>query len=506
MPDNRTEIDTEEKIKALLVSAYPEIPYMFLTEWSSDNADDIDGSINPNGNRFSEQVFNWDEITETNNEDPKNLWEASYKAIASANHALQAIEEMGDPESLRPVKAEALMARAYNHFVLVNVFCQHYTKEHGDTDLGIPYMDHPENELNPTYERGTVAGVYDLIDKDLQNALPYVTDKYYKIPKYHFNPKAAYAFAARFYLYYEKFDEAIKCADKVLGDSPKTLMKDLVSIAALPNDPITIKSLEFTNPKSKSNLMVFAQVSSVGMAFGGYYTYSRHNHAAIIATNESTQCRGPWGAYSQTGTWVLRPGVYTAANLDKIITPRLPYIEQILDPVVGSVYRRTVHAAFTIEETLLVRAEAYILKGDAYFDKALSDINLWLSNNMVTPVTLDLVAINTWANNLNYYEPTLPTAKKHLKPEFENVQIVEGSDQENLLQCLLMIRRIETIHVGLRWFDVKRYGMKIYRRVVKAGGNQVIAVGEKPLDVRDPRRALQLPLDVISAGVQGNPR
>ena len=61
-------------------------------------------------------------------------------------------------DKLSAAKGEALICRAYAHFVLVNVFCQHYDPAHPD-DLGIPYMEKAETELDPKYERGTVAEV-----------------------------------------------------------------------------------------------------------------------------------------------------------------------------------------------------------------------------------------------------------------------------------------------------------------------------------------------------------
>ena len=39
-------------------------------------------------------------------------------------------------------------------------------------------------------------------DADLEEGLPLIDDNIYLRVKYHFNKKAAYAFAARFYLYY----------------------------------------------------------------------------------------------------------------------------------------------------------------------------------------------------------------------------------------------------------------------------------------------------------------
>ena len=217
MPDNRAEINSQSKIQALLTSAYPSTDYMLLTEFMSDNVDDY-GSNNPYTDRFIDQVYAWKDITESDNEDSERLWENSYIAISSANQALLAIEELGGVEAtgMYPEMAEALLCRAYNHFILVNVFCMQYNSKTSTSDLGIPYITEPETTLDPKYDRGTVAQTYEMIEKDIKAALPYISDTYYTVPKYHFNAKAAYAFAARFYLYYEKFAKSIEYADKVL--------------------------------------------------------------------------------------------------------------------------------------------------------------------------------------------------------------------------------------------------------------------------------------------------
>ena len=146
----------------------------------------------------------------------------AYKTIASANAALQAIEDLGGATTpqLQAAKGEALLCRAYNHFMLVNYFCMAYNSETSTSDLGMPYSTSPETELRPEYERGTVAEDYARMEADIVEGLPLINDQYYSVPKYHFNQKAAYAFASRFYLYYEKWDKCIEYADKCLGDNP----------------------------------------------------------------------------------------------------------------------------------------------------------------------------------------------------------------------------------------------------------------------------------------------
>ena len=149
MPDSRAELDTEEKVVKMLVSAYPDNTYNMCAEFSSDNVDDY-GSIK-SYNQLQEELYNWQEVSSVEtNENPNAVWGDAYTAIAAANQALAAIEELGGAKTakLQAAKGEALICRAYAHWVLVNMFCMHYNTNHPD-DLGVPYMEHAETELNP---------------------------------------------------------------------------------------------------------------------------------------------------------------------------------------------------------------------------------------------------------------------------------------------------------------------------------------------------------------------
>ena len=92
--------------------------------------------------------------------------------------------------------------------------------------------------------------------------------------------------------------------------------------------------------------------------------------------------------------------------------------------------------------------------------------------------------------------------KKHLNPKFKIDE--EGSTQENLIQLILACRRYETLHEGKRWFDIKRWGIEIPRRVMNAAGNPDHI--NDWLTVDDPRRAIQVPQKVREAGYTPNPR
>jgi hypothetical protein len=118
-PDDRATLDSEEKIASLLVSAYPTKGYQLLAEMSSDNISDY-GTNGKNYNIFSEDVYFWKDDISNNNESPKSLWDACYGAIAAANQALSAIDDMGGATTnqLKASKGEALLCRAYAHLFL----------------------------------------------------------------------------------------------------------------------------------------------------------------------------------------------------------------------------------------------------------------------------------------------------------------------------------------------------------------------------------------------------
>ena len=111
-------------------------------------------------------------------------------------------------------------------------------------------------------------------------------------------------------------------------------------------------------------------------------------------------------------------------------------------------------------------------------------------------------SVTEFYNQMKYYKWDEPTAKKHLHPAF--AIDAEGSTQESMLQLLLNCRRTENWGEGLRWFDIKRYGIEIYRRAVN--GNGQLSAATDSLKVDDPRRAIQVPVRCIDAGLQPNPR
>ena len=494
LPDNRTEIDTEEEILNLLTAAYPRVCYNLLTELLADNGDDM-GDSNPYSDRFMEQVVYWQDITEEDDESPENVWNAHYHCIAAANEALDAIGKIDGvlSQNLSEAKGEALVARAYNHFMLASIFCREYS-QNTESALGIPYMTEPEVTLNPKYDRGTLGQTYAAIEKDLEEGLPLIGDNHYKVPKYHFNTKAAYAFATRFFLHYGKYDKAIECANKVLGTEPKSVVRNWEYYSTISHTR-QVLSTEYVDESQNCDLLLTAGKSRAAIVYGGgFYSYSRFAPNANAMTR-SVNGVNIWG--DNTDLWLATCN-WSAANLDRRLYPKHPYVFATNGGVEENM---TTFVILTGDEVLLNRAEAYILSGN--YDAAAADLTTWMHAFTKNTSTLTPASIDSWYGSRNYNSASTASVKDRIKPGFVNVE--EGSQLEHMLQCVLSFKRCASIHEGLRWFDIKRYGIEVPRRIMTASGYY----SGRDADVLasdDLRKVVQIPLKVRDAGMQANPR
>lgn len=503
MPDNRATVDNEDKIKSLLVSAYPTHEFSFVTETSSDNFDDV-GSFNPYTDRFFDDMYAWKDETETFNESLAKYWEDSYLGISAANQALDAIKELGGPTSttLQELYGEALISRAYNHFMLAQLFCKPWTQNAAE-DLGLPYMEHPETTLKPEYERGNLADFYEKIEADIVEGLKYIGDSHLEVPKYHFNTKAAYAFATKYYLAVEKWQDAADMATKCLGSQPKAVLRDYDAQALLPiqgsngllNEPQAMEYIKVTNP---CNLLLTTAYSRLGVLCGRSPSYSRYTHHQHLSRNETIEAPHPLGTLKNIYA------TFPSTGFTYVLLRKVGCLFEYTDIVAETGYYHTVIPVLTTDETLLNRAEAYIMLKQ--YDKAAADLTTWSQNFTRNAPVLTPEYLTTFYNNATYcYDDENGVSsglKKHLNPAF--AIDAEGSTQECMLQCMLAFRRIETLHFGFRWFDIKRYGIEIPRRVLNASGVPVTRTDVLRKD--DPRRAFQLPLQVRDAGLAANPR
>lgn len=514
-PDNRVDLsdvqNNAQMLTDLLISGYPRRVSVITAELMSDNADH---KINPPTLTYhyywNEEAYYWKNIeNDQGNDDIGEVWTEHVDAIAAANVVLDAIEKAGYPEEVNAQRGEALMIRAYNHFMLVNLFGQHYNPTTSDTDLGVPYWEDQVTELDPKFVRLSVAEVYEKINLDIEEGLPLIDESLYGATlKYHFNKRASYAFATRFNLYYGKYDKVIEYANKALGENLATVMKDKKAIGELPRDFATYAQA-YSKASNPANFLVMSPTTNIAQHYGNYSTGKLYQHGYLLCYFETVRSDGPWGAYSTSTpyTFNIHSSTYSGGNYCS--QPKHTYGWEVTNVLTGSGVAHAEYVAFTAEETLLCRAEAYIVKGE--YDKATSDLAVWMRYHcnparVKTELTRNL--INSYYSAIPYYDPFKPTVKKQLNPL--NFTIREDGEMENFLACLLHFRRIETIHDGLRWFDVKRLGIEIYRRDVDvtggSGKNADATVEVKDmLKLDDYRRAMQIPYKILIAGMEPNP-
>lgn len=491
-PDNRVIVNSKDNVRKLLTTAYPLSDFAVISEFSSDNVVD-EGDKNPYTGPIIEEIAYWKDITVVQNYDTKALWEGCYKAIANANLALKSIEELKD-EDLKAERAEALITRAFSHFILVNIFAKHYNPAPNNTDLGIVYMDKLETTLSPKYERETVAEIYRKIDKDIEESLPHISDAIYEQPKFHFTKKAAYAFAARFNLYYGKWQKTINYATKSLQSASLINWSTINGLSAVS----FVRAKELM--KDEGVFLLQPSKSSAGAFFEGRYyrSQTRIAHTNFVANTETLFGSMPWGSLN-LDSYSAAPYISNKPTNQKVSFPKNPYEFEITDLVAQTGYARTVYNLFTSDEVLLMRAEAKIHL--QMYNEALQDLNTW-SKNFFKGKETTIDKINTFYNALPYSKAVQGglTQKKKLNPVGF---VIANAKQENMLHYLLQCRRISTLHEGLRWFDIKRYGIEVYR--FKKDIDNRYKLKEK-LPVGDKRRAIQIPYDVVSSGITANPR
>ena len=505
LPDNRTTLDTPKKIAGLLVTAYPDRTPTLFNEWMSDNTDYM-GAQNSQGNRGGDQYFFWQEQTEGGNDSPEQVWMLYYEGVYKANEALAAIEDQGGPKNdiLRNSKGEALLIRAYDHFILANEFCRPYNGKTSTKDAGLYYATGIADFSAAAEQsnRGTVADVYAKIATDIEAGIPLLNDTY-EVPKYHFNKQAAYAFATRFYLYYEKWEKAKEYADKLLGSNPAASLRDYRALQAMPlsKSEQAVKIAEaYCSASADCNLLVQTSVSNAGMALAPWLISKRYTLTNYLAETELFQSNNIWGTSSNL---IWKPFTVNSGESNFALLMKLPREFEIRNTTTGSGYLRTLNVDFTMDEALLNRAEAEIMLGQN--DAACADMTIWMKNFFNTNVTLTPTSVQTYFKTVPYAyadaAKMVPSFKKHISPRF--TIDAEGSVQESLLQCLLNFRRIETVHQGMRWMDIRRYNIEIPRRLIGANGRP--SKNLDWLEKDDPRQVVQIPQSIREAGVAGNP-
>lgn len=456
-PDNRQTVTTLTDVSELLVSAYSNAAYNFI-EWKSDNTVEVKDNT-----QFDWMTENFSFLPVVSAEDqdtPTYLWNENYAAISHANQALEELDkiEITDVELANALRGEALISRAYNHFILASVFCLHYS-ETNKTTLGLPYITAPETQLKVSYERGTLEDTYNLIEKDILEGLPLISNAYYNgTGKYHFNKNAALALASRFYLFKQDYLKCIEYSNQMLGEGAST-SSYVRSYGDIYTGNAIDRSVNFLDVNLPSNLLSVRK-ESIYMRVTWGYRLTVPLLLEIYQDNKIQNVRD------------IRLTGYTQGT-SSLFLPKYNELFQYETATTGNPY--LIIPELRSEEVLFNRMESYAhLK---QLDKAVEYYNALAPNWYSDGGQLTLAQITAFYG---------------------------GTEEEAVIEFITAERRKEFLYEGLRWFDIKRLELEVHH-VIKTDTNGGV-LEEVTLTGNDLRKAEQIPASAIANGIEANPR
>ncbi|MFJ1364830.1 RagB/SusD family nutrient uptake outer membrane protein [Capnocytophaga canimorsus] len=472
-PDDRAVLDSYDKIGELLTYAYPDQNHQMFCYAMSDNATEkVNGATK---NIIMADAYHWREHHLTSQDTPEAYWTACYSAIKQINHALEGIDNFrvnGQiPSELTAYYGEALVARAYAHFMLVSLWSKSYNPQTAASNMGIPYVKEPEKQVLKQYHRGTVQDVYKNIEADLIEGIAYIDDTKYKNKKLHWNKDAANVFAARVYSVLGDFEKVLAYTNKVLSANPAQQIRDL-------NDKYTKMDVlemlaQWSKTSENANLLVVPQYSNWFS-----YTYGRdifgmsYDAYRYIFRTPFVGGQWIWDLYGQD---------------PNIFIPKWQFHRERSGINASEGYYMIMNPLIQMEEALFLRMEANVMLNNfAAFEQ---DMNAYLSKRLKN-YQFDTHAFSYEKMELEYRESEI----YGLNPFY-----AISKEQRPYLNCLFDLRRKEFYYTGMRWFDLKRFNVRV---------RHFFARQSKPvfLEPDDNRRELQIPSNAISNGITPNPR
>ncbi|MGI6048705.1 MAG: RagB/SusD family nutrient uptake outer membrane protein, partial [Petrimonas sp.] len=464
-PDDRTEINSLDKVNQTLVGAYQNERGFRFTFWSSDNATLVDGV--PYNESIIEDLYTWSKNirNQQHQDSPTEYWHAAYYSIAHVNRILKALDELeATPKTAEErqradgYRGEALIIRAYNHFMLVNLFGKHYNPATADTDLGVPYATEPENRLIVDYPRLTVKETYDKIENDIKDGLSLIEKAgiMKQNNKYRFTLPTVYTFASRFYTFRNAGDADVKAAVQYAE-------KAIQTYGGL--DKMRLWSDYFQDP------MGFVDINrpDVGLIQASYswvpfnWKYSITFTIFYLLINEER--------------WINPTVFYTDSRL------MINYQRQgdiwmpvfYFEPTGNS--EDTAIDLFPLSEAILLGAEGYARLGDFEQYK----------------ICMEAIAKSVYIQ----YDSRIFTLQNLNSAYNEQAGIYHSDKDKNaMIAYCLFERRMMSLMKGMRWFDIRRYNMEVEH---PTDDGTVLKLSEK-----NPDRVFQIPEYAIKAGMKGN--
>lgn len=499
---------------------YPTANYGYMCELLSDNMTDNNApNLDSNGNAFAYDLTNYEQwmedlyafrtVSEPIEDSPMFVYNSYTGNIDFLSKFIYAVNE-ADADSLpadrlaelRAMQGEAYVLRSYLHFVLANIFYHAYGGEN-NSKLGMPYRFYPATDNAPTVEES-----FTLMREDMERGMDIMEDAGYPESKFRFNRRACHAYAARLCLFMHDYKEAIAHANEALGPVPVlrdwtkfngcSNINDFGSVWQNEEEPAVFMMLDTYSIQMRSVM------DEARFAYNGMPIYSSGLYGFTLANKNIM----PFTYFFMSGLFVNGLQDYG------IFSSKIAETFEYTDEAAGIGYPKLRKMEFTAEETLLCRAEARLMAG--YLGEALEDLQLWAKSKAFdsdselytfTDFTMDDVVEyyiynrvdGSYRDDIRYAYNSLNYDGSVFCDMFANIDRMgydlNGDEETAMLRFLMHLRRTETIHDGLRFFDVKRFGIE-YKHYLGHNGDaeqgNLTPVMEEVLTFDDPRRCVPI--------------
>jgi hypothetical protein len=375
------------------------------------------------GTTYFRGAYKWTDHRSEANDLPYFAYRMYYRIIANANRILDGIDTVPgatDAEK-NPIKGECLALRAFSHHMLVQLFGFRYDASSSALNdrLGVPIMTSYSEGPQP---RATVQQVYDQINDDLDQAITYLAGAPARgIYRTHIDISVAKGLKARVALAQQNWEDAAKYAMEAVQGY------ELMSNAAYLDG--------FSDMKNSEWMWGAHQLAEQLPAYGSFFAYMSSNFNSahtrpnpkkinIILYEGLTNTDVRKKLFSNNiNDYVNFPGVINAATgLPEPTQVRALYMQKkfvVADPAVSAGDIPFMRAA----EMYLIAAEA---KAHQNLRQEAADI-------------IKILAINR-------------------DPAYEDPQ-----DLSEILEQILLQRRIELWGEGFRFLDLKRLNRALER-------------------------------------------
>lgn len=405
--------------------------------------------LNPLGRQTNKSAYDWSFSPEDYS--VTGLYSSMYLAISRANLVLDNLSNIPYTDFMKNIEAEAKGIRALAHFEIVRAYAKIPTQSaDAKNSLGIAYVT--------TYDPGikidrdiTVETTYNKILSDLLFALDNINDNN-NVGR--LNKAAIAGYLSKVYLYLGNYDKAIQYGEKSIEISPSVGTKDNFT--------------EIWTDSSTDGLLFTLQNANVSKDNGNVGTGYNQNIQGI--TSEFTADYGLYKKYSDSD--VRKKAYLLTAN-----TGKTPY-----NHIIKYRTRKGSNVAGVVNVKLLRTADIYLTVAEAHLK----------SSTVNEAKALDL----------------LNTLRAQRYDNFAN-----GTESgNNLLNAILLERRLELAFENDRFWTIKRLGENVersdYGSAVDGTGTDAPSGDTKILPASSHRFVLPIPISAIriNPSLKQNPK